>query len=54
MAASVPESLKVIQPFLKLAKEYENRDPVVAYWSNVLTLTYVDVDIDFAYVMFLN
>jgi hypothetical protein len=33
MAANVPASLKVIQPFLKLAKEYETRDPVVAYWS---------------------
>ena len=33
MATNIPTSLKVIQPFLKLAKEYENRDPVVAYWS---------------------
>lgn len=33
MAVNVPESLKVIRPFLKLAKDYDNRDPVVAYWS---------------------
>ena len=33
MAANVPASLKAIQPFLKLAKEYDSRDPVVAYWS---------------------
>ena len=33
MASNVPASLKVIQPFLKLAKEHETRDPVIAYWS---------------------
>jgi hypothetical protein len=33
MATNVPASLKVIQPFLKLAKEYDTRDPIVAYWS---------------------
>ncbi|XP_028414407.1 vacuolar protein sorting-associated protein VTA1 homolog [Dendronephthya gigantea] len=33
MAANIPANLKVIQPFLKLAKEYETRDPIVAYWS---------------------
>ena len=34
MATNTPDSLKIIQPFLKLAKEYDSRDPVVAYWSN--------------------
>ncbi|XP_046848949.1 vacuolar protein sorting-associated protein VTA1 homolog [Xenia sp. Carnegie-2017] len=33
MAGNPPASLKVIQPFTRLAKEYDNRDPVVAYWS---------------------
>jgi len=30
--AGLPPSLKVIQPYLKVAKEYEKRDPIVAYY----------------------
>ena len=32
MAAQVPATLKGIQPYLKIAQEYEKRDAVVAYY----------------------
>jgi hypothetical protein len=39
MAAGIPglpASLKSIQPYLKVAKEYEKRDPIVAYYCEYL------------------
>ena len=32
MAAQVPATLKGIQPYLKIAQEYDKRDAVVAYY----------------------
>lgn len=32
MAANPPESLKTIKPFLTIAKQYEPKDKVVAYY----------------------
>ncbi|XP_031569825.1 vacuolar protein sorting-associated protein VTA1 homolog [Actinia tenebrosa] len=33
--AAVPASLKLVQPYFKVAKEYEKRDPVVAYYCRL-------------------
>ncbi|EDO44702.1 predicted protein [Nematostella vectensis] len=38
MAADVPPSLKPIQPYLKVAKEYEKRDRIVAYYCNLFAV----------------
>ena len=32
MAAPLPESLKSLNAYLKLANDTEPRDPVIAYW----------------------
>nr|ACO11678.1 Vacuolar protein sorting-associated protein VTA1 homolog [Caligus rogercresseyi] len=36
--APVPNSLKPIAHYLKIATEHENRDPVVAYWARIHAL----------------
>lgn len=33
MADKAPASLKVMQPYLMLAKQFSKRDPVVAYYG---------------------
>jgi len=34
----IPQSLKPIQHFLKLASEHDSRDPVISYWSRLTAL----------------
>lgn len=34
----VPPALKAIQPYMKIALEHDNRDPVIAYWCRLFSL----------------
>lgn len=38
MAAEAPPNLKIIQPYLKIASEHDQRDFIVAYWARVYSL----------------
>ncbi|KAL7050892.1 hypothetical protein ACKWTF_004259 [Chironomus riparius] len=38
MAAEAPPNLKVIQPYLKIGAEHDQRDIIVAYWARVYSL----------------
>ncbi|XP_054720881.1 vacuolar protein sorting-associated protein VTA1 homolog [Uloborus diversus] len=37
---TAPAALKAIQPYLKIAKEHDARDPAIAYWSRYYAVQY--------------
>lgn len=40
---ALPSNLKSIQHYLKIAMDYETRDPATSYWCNILIVKLLEV-----------